>query len=330
MSPSFRHLRATSLLLISCAAALLVACSQPESLPIRIGMVNWPGYEYLYLAQEKGFFRDQGLNIRLVDMAALADSRRAFERGQIDGIACTTLEVLQIYENSRRSPKIVSVIDASEGADVVLAQPDIKHLAELRHKRIGVELGTIGVYTLARALEKAALKITDVELVSASQQSMGEMFQRRTIDAITTFPPTSVALTSADKAVQLFSSAEIPGEIIDVLAFDAGFLQKNSAAVTKILHAFQQALDYAAAHPDDANSIMGRHENISAEEFKAGLDSGIRLLHRRDQAAYLGSSNQLLRILKTTDQVMRETQQLKGASHAEHAIDPRFSVATVP
>lgn len=308
-------------LLAGLIVLMLSGCNPRDNAEIRIGVVPWPGYEYLYLAQEKGYFQALGVNVKLVELLALADSRRAFERGQINGIACTLIEVLQIHDNSSRRPKIVSALDTSEGADVILAQPAIRSLNDLKGKRVGVELGTLGVYLLARALESVGLHLSDVTLVSSNQVSMEEMFKKGEIDAIVSYPPTSIHLQAAQQARQLFSSADIPGEIIDVLAFDANYLAAHRVAVTAILQAHQQALDFAHAHPDDANALMGKHQNISAADFKAGLDAGVHMLGLQQQAAYLKPSGKLEDILQFTGRMLRETAQLKSDPRAEEVID---------
>ena len=64
----------------------LSACSEAPSDPLRVGINPWPGYGPLFLAADKGFFAEEGIDVELVELTSLADVRRAFERGQIDGM----------------------------------------------------------------------------------------------------------------------------------------------------------------------------------------------------------------------------------------------------
>jgi Integrase core domain/NMT1-like family len=108
-------------LFVAVAALLLnLGCAPEKSTSLRVGINPWPGYEFLYLAQEKGVYREEGLEVRLVEFSSLSDARRAYERGQINAIAATVIEVLQARDNSSRSPQIVQVTDYSNGADVIL------------------------------------------------------------------------------------------------------------------------------------------------------------------------------------------------------------------
>ena len=150
-APSARRLRWVLLAL----AALLVAglgtagwvCFKwlPEKpAALRVGIKPWPGYEFLYRAQEKGWYREAGLEVRLVEFSSLSGSRRAYERGQINVLASTVIEVLQIRENSARSPQIVLVVDYSNGGDVTLGRPGLTNATGLRGTRIGLELASLG------------------------------------------------------------------------------------------------------------------------------------------------------------------------------------------
>jgi NitT/TauT family transport system substrate-binding protein len=119
-------------LVVGAATWAGVRLMTPALPPLRIGINAWPGYEFLYLAQEKGFFRDAGIDVRLVEFNSLSDARRAYEREQIDGLGTAIIEVLQAREVPDRHLQIVSVVDYSDGADVVLAKPAITDQATLR------------------------------------------------------------------------------------------------------------------------------------------------------------------------------------------------------
>lgn len=82
---------------------------------LRVGINPAPGYELIFLAEEKGFFRDEGLAVRLVEFTCLADCRRAFERGQVDVIGSSVVTVP--VEREAYSPKIADVSDAAGGSD---------------------------------------------------------------------------------------------------------------------------------------------------------------------------------------------------------------------
>jgi NitT/TauT family transport system substrate-binding protein len=275
-----------------------------------VGINAWPGYEFIYLAAQKGYFKDAGLEVRVVEFSSLADARRAYERGQIDAIATTVVEVLQILDQSARKPRIVRVFDYSEGADVILARPGIPTGRELRGARIGVELASLGVYILARGLEQHGLQLSDVTMISGDQLSMEGQFDRGKLDAVVTYPPTSLKMLADSSAHAVFSTAEIPGEVLDVLAVDDALIQQRHEDVRRFLDAVERAMAYERQSPADAHAIMAEREGITAEEFAAALADGMTLVSASEQSEYLGPQGRLHEVVARTTAVLSQTQQL--------------------
>lgn len=306
-------------LLVALAAVLLsLGCTPQPAASLRLGINPWPGFEFLYLAQEKGFYRDEGLDLRLVEFNSLSDARRAYERGQINVITATVIEVLQIRDDSARSPQIVQVVDYSNGADVILARPGITHVAGLRGARIGLELGSLGVYLLARALEQNGLLLDDVKLVSMDQLTMEDALRKGELDAIVSYPPTSTKLQRGSQTNTVFSSARIPGEVLDVIAVEADINRQRPGDVAKLLSAYHRAIAYAREHPVEAYRIMAERENLTPEEFQATLTEGVRLLGVPDQVTYLRSGGKLASVIDATDLSLRQNGQIKGPDrHAD-------------
>lgn len=305
----------------------IAGCGGEPKPPLRVGINAWPGYEFLFLAQEKGFYRDEGVEVRILEFNSLSDARRAYERGQIDGFGTTVIEVLQAREFSKRSPQIVQIVDSSDGADMVITQTAIKNAASLRGKRVGVELGSLGVYILARCLDKHGLKLGDVTTISSDQMSMEKDFLDGTIDAIVTYPPTSIKLLNSQKAHPFFTTAEIPGEVVDVIAIEEEVTRRRSGDVAKLIRAYHRAVDYSKQNPGDAYKIMATREGLTPDEFAAALKDGIRLIPPSGQTEYFGASGKLARIIDTSDQVLRLSGQIKGSDQRAAIANPDFALS---
>ena len=319
--------RHSFLFILSLGIAAVTGCSPEPKAELRVGINAWPGYEFLYLAQEKGFYRDEGVAVRIIEFFSLSDARRAFERGQIDAFGTTVIEVLQAREHSDRSPQIVQVVDYSDGADMVLTRPGITNGATLRGKRIGVELGSLGVYILARCLEKHGLTLAEVTPVSSDQMSMEGSFRKGDLDAIVTYPPTSVNVLKNQKAHTFFTTAEIPGEVVDVIAVEADIATQRAGDVAKLLRAFHKAIDYTSKNPADAHAIMARREGITAKEFGEALNDGIQLISAAQQSDYLRPGGKLAAVIDTSDLILRQIGQIKGPDRRSNSLNASFMAA---
>jgi len=322
--------RLLSILLAVAALLPNAGCSLKKPAALRVGINAWPGYEFLYLAQEMGYYREEGLDVRLVEFNSLSDARRAYERGQINMIATTVIEVLQVRDLSLRSPQIVQVVDYSDGADVILTRAGITNGAGLRGCRVGVELASLGVYVLVRCLDQSGLSLSDIRMTSMNQASMADAFRKGEMDAIVTYPPTSTMLLRDTKAERIFSSADIPGEVLDVLAVEEDLITRRPKDIAKLLHAYYRAVLYTQQNPSQAYRVMAEREGITPEEFRAALAEGIHLLSAADQADYLQSGGKLAGVIDNADRILRQSGQIKGRDRRGNAFTPAFAEKGAP
>jgi NitT/TauT family transport system substrate-binding protein len=308
-------------ILLVIAGSLAWMWTRPHP-PLRIGFNAWPGYEFLYLAQERGFFRDAGVAVTLVEFNSLADVRLAYERGQIDGLGTTVVEVLQARHNAKRNLQVINVIDYSAGADEILLR---QGRSDLRGARVGVEVGSLGIYVLVRALEKRGLTLADITAVNLGQLSMQEAFNKNEIDALVTYPPISISTKKTGNVISVFNTTEIPGEVVDVIAIDEETVNHRSGEVKLLVDAFYRAQEFARQETATAMSIMAARERISPEDFTAALTDGVKLLSRSEQADFLRPGGKLQNVVDATDRIMRASGQLSGPDRRAGIFTDRFA-----
>jgi NitT/TauT family transport system substrate-binding protein len=326
--PHFLRFRLACLLLAILPAfallsllASLAGCARHE--PLRIGLNIWPGYEFIFLAEHLGYYKEEGVDVKLIDFSSLGDARRAFERGQIDGLGTTVVEAMLAGEASPDPLKIVNVVDYSDGADVILARPGFTDLASLKGRRIGVELGSLCVYVLARGLEQAGMTLADVIPVSKDQASMETDLRAGLLDAVVTYPPTSMAILKDPAFTAVFSTKQTPREVVDVIAFGDKAITQRPQDVAAVMRAFKRAQDYYVTHKAEALQIMAKREGVSPEEFENALTDGLRLVTAADQAAYL-SHGGLKTVIERTGRVLNQAKLLRQPKPAEAYLSDRF------
>lgn len=299
--PWTRRLYRRSIALAGAALMALSACSptarQDE---IRIGINAWPGYEFVHLAWVKGFFEEEGLKVKLVEFDSLADAGRSYRLGQIDGLATTMVEVIMIRDDSERDVRVTRVFDVSDGADVIIAPRSIPSMADLRGRPVGVELQSLGTFMLGRALELNGMQFSDVKPVSSDQTTMDENLRSGELSAIVTYPPVAIKLLEDENFHTVFSSAEIPGEVVDVLALDASLVAGNRPVSQAINRALDKAWDYYQANPEDAIAIMAAREGLTPAEFAESLQGGIHLYSPAESVAFFSPGGKLPEIAAAT------------------------------
>lgn len=305
----------TSALLIG-----LASCSSYEP-PLRIALIRWPPFEFLHLAQEKGFFAEEGVEVRLIEFAAVNDTQRAFEHDKIDGGTFSLLQVLQNRDVLERRLQIALVIDSSEGADVLLARPEIVDVAALRGKRIGVTISPLDIYFLTRALELHGVKLEDVSLVYLRGMDMREALRTGRIDAAASYPPNSSQIEASGIARPIFDSRRLPGEIMDVLAFDEVVNRERPDDVAAVIRAFYRAVRFSEEHPDEAWRIMAERERVPPETFRQAMQNGIRLVPLSEQQRLLGEQSALPAAVQRISEILHEHGQLTKPGYDESLLN---------
>lgn len=286
-------------------------CGQQPA-PLRIGVDTWPAYRLLGLAQEKGFFREEGADVQLLEFGCLSDTRRAYETGKLDGLAITAVEVLVARDASDRSPMIARVLDFSEGSDVILAPKDIRSVRDLRGKQVGVELASLGVYMLARALAIEGMTLADIRPVSKDPATMREELLSGQLDAVVTYPPESDAVIRDPRFHVIFSSRQIPGEIVDVIAFDEAVLRERPGQVRAFQRGLDRALTLLHEDPAEAYRTIARRYGTTPEEAKASFETGLRLFGAGEWRPYMGERGQLRPLVEAIADSLRREHLLGG------------------
>ncbi len=281
---NFAHLLAGLITITFCH----IGCGPEPKSPLRIGINIWPGYEIISLAQSLGHFEAEGIKVDIVEFDSLSDARRALETGRVDAIGTTTIE-LALMNASRegKSAQAMWVFDYSDGADMIIARKEIKSIDQLKDKKIGVELASVGIFLLGRALETSGLRFTDVKPVATHQLAMPEMLKSGDIEAAVTYPPTSIELLKSGKYHILFDSRKVPGEVIDILAVNGEVARNRPDDLAAFGRSLNHAWIYLQTNREDAIARMARRERLSPQEFDEILSEGIKLIPPNEQAEFL-------------------------------------------
>lgn len=289
------------------------SCGRPAA-ELTLPVSNWPGYEYFYLAEQKGLATAQGLTLRTAEFPDPQAIVHAYLRGDVQVAQLTTVEAVDICARAPdRCPVVVLVLNESRGGDQVAARPGIRSLADLRGRRVGLTLSTLGPYVLSRALERDGLTLNDVQVRTMPLEGMGDALARGAVDAVAFFPPYSELAYRDGVAHKLFDSREIPGEIFDVLVVSPEFYATQGPLLARLLRAWQAAHDLAKAEPAMARALMARREGLTPDEFRTA-EEGLVYWPLREQEAMLAPGGVLERNLLAVQQVQKALQLVASGS----------------
>ena len=239
------------------------ACDKGNPVQIRMAGIPWPGYEPLYIASEKKFFKG---NIRMLEYPSASEVLRAYKNSNLEVAAFTLDEVIFLHSEGYTG-KIVLVLDVSNGSDVLLGQPAIRTARDVKGKKVGVEYTALGAFMLARFLEINHMKPEDVTIVPIELDSHEKYFLSRQIDAVITFDPVKTRLLQKGANI-VFDSSMIPGEIVDVLLVRDDIYEKHPEIVEYIKNGWYKAIDYINKDFPAAATAMYPRLKLSEAELK--------------------------------------------------------------
>lgn len=199
------------LLALLCSGFILGCSNEPD--PLRIGSNRWLGYAPFYIADELGW--TSSANVRLIEYSSSNGVTRSMYNGLLDA-ALLTLDEAITLQSTGHNIEILLITNISAGANVLYAHPSIRHVDDLKGKRIAVEGGTVGTYFLSRILDTAKLTVNDIQIVNIPTYMHNKAFKEDAIDATINTAAVRTQLHQSG-ALPLFSSRDLRGEIIDVL-----------------------------------------------------------------------------------------------------------------
>lgn len=290
-------------------AFALAGCSdEPTAKPIRIGTNVWPGYEPLYLARDTGLYDKS--KVQLVEFPSASGVIRALKSRTIEAAALTLDEVLVLLQH-KIPVKVVLVLDISHGGDVIIAKPDITSFQNLHGKRVGVEGSALGAYVLSRALDINAMTIGDISVVQLEADEHERSYKNGKVDAVVTFEPTRTALLNAGGR-EVFTSREIPGEVVDVLIIHEDALKSSPDNIRHISQGWFDALKRLDADPQGSAAIISQRLGVSPQEALESFH-GLKLPNMIENKILLGQKTpKLLAVAEMLSKTMRERDLLLG------------------
>src|ERR1700691_3287737 len=255
--------------MIAAVSATATAGSAQAPPPLRIGYSDWPGWVAWQIAIDKGWLREAGLDVKF-DWFDYSASMEAFAAGKIDGDCLTNGDALVMGAGGARNV-IIMITDYSNGNDMIVARPGIKTLMDLKGKKIGIETGLVDHLLLLDGLKKQGMTQDDVTLVNSKTNETPQVLASGQVDAIGAWQPNSgLAMKALPGAHPVYTSAQAPGLIYDVLTVNPATIAAHRADYIKLIKVWDHVVSYISdpKTQDDAVQIMSARVGLTAAKYQ--------------------------------------------------------------
>lgn len=236
--------------------------------------VGWMPWDYAnYSGILKKWADAYGINIELVRMDYVP-SIEAYVANKVDACVMTNMECLDMPATSGIDSTVIIIGDYSNGNDALLVRDNLT-VKGLKNKEVILAELTVSHYMLARCLEMNGMKEEDVKVVNVSDSEIGPVFISQTsLKAVVTWNPIVMQIAQTPGVTKLFSSAQIPAEILDLMVVNTNTLKKNpdlGKALTGAWYEVMGIMNQKGEVADKAMTVMAKASGCSLTEFKSQL-----------------------------------------------------------
>ncbi len=310
--------------LLGLVFVLQAAAAQAE--PLKIGYSDWPGYTIWEIAKVKGLFKKHGVDVDLVWFPIYTDSLTALNTGQLDCNFQTWNDTMAPLAEGIPL-KTVLILDNSFGNDAIMAKPGINSPKDLKGKTVATELATCDQFMLLKALASVGLKEKDVKYKNLTVPDAAAAFIAGKVDAAAIWQPWVAQIQREGKGKVIYSSADIPGLIPDIVACKTSVVEKRPEDIQNLVATWFDVLEFLKTNPDEAVAIMAKvveQPPAAYKEFLPGtkffdLDMNLKSFEIRpnDDSSLAGSG-------KSISEFLVSAGQLKKVPDYKAALDPTF------
>src|SRR5262245_37459986 len=233
--------------------------------PLRIAYSDWPGWIAFEIGIQKGWFQEAGVPVEF-EWFEYAPSMEAFAAGKVDAVMMTMGDALVTGAPGARSVAIL-ITDYSNGNDMIVAKKGIASLKALKGKKVGLETGLVEHLMLTKGLEKIGMKIDDVKLVNVPTHQTAQTLASGSVDAIGAWQPNAgQALKGTAGSKAIFTSADLPGLIYDLVCVSPQNLAKRRADWVKFVGVWNRIVTFVRdpANQAEAVKIMAGRAGVPA------------------------------------------------------------------
>jgi NitT/TauT family transport system substrate-binding protein len=238
---------------------------------IYAGWMPWP------YAAEAGIVKKwadkYGITITVTQINDYVESINQFTAGKFDAVTVTNMDTLTIPAAGGVDSTVLIIGDYSNGNDGIVLKKGDK-LDDIKGRKVNLVELSVSHYLLARGLESVKLSEKDVTVVNTSDADIVAAFASPDVTAAVPWNPMLAEILKMPDAKMVFSSSQIPGEILDLAVVNTQVLKDNPAFGKALVGAWFETL--ALMQKDDAagkaaREAMGKLSGTDLAGFDAQL-----------------------------------------------------------
>ncbi len=277
--------------LITAAAVLIVLCG-PAAATDKVTMrLNWVvGAEFapIYLARDKGFFADEGIDVDILPGQGSTVTVKLVGNGDADFGEAGADQVLMAYAKGLPVVSTAVILQKSPVSIIFPTDTGIKSLTDLYGKTLGVPTLSVGEKQWRYVAKSNKLDMSKIHEVSLGT-GIAQMIEARKVDAsIAFFFNDGLKATSDGIPMSWILMSDVGLPIYsDALIVNQNTIEKNPDLVRRFTRAFIKGWTYAVAHePETLELFLKDNPTVDAKYSALKLPEVLKLTQTPDTQAH--------------------------------------------
>lgn len=241
-------------------AAALLAASPAVAADEMTVLLDWfvnPDHGPIIVAQEKGYFADQGLDVEIIAPADPSDPPKLVAAGQAElAISYQPQLHLQVAEGLPLK-RVGTLVATPLNCLLVLEDGPINEIADLKGAKIGYSVAGVEEALLSAILGKHGLSVDDVELVNVNW-SLSPSLMSGQVDAVLgayrNFELNQMEIEGVTGKCFYIEEEGVP--TYDELIYVANKDSMDTDKIRRFLRATELATQYIVNHPEESWTVF--------------------------------------------------------------------------
>lgn len=235
---------------------LLLMCSKAEASEKLTVLLDWfanPDHAPLFVAKEKGFFKEAGLDVDLIGPADPADPPKLVAAKKADIAITYEPDFIEQVDQGLPLIHLATLIDKPLACLSVLKDGPIHSIRDLKGKQIGYSTGSFTDIVLKTMLAKNGMNIEDVHAINIHYDLTQALLSKK-MDAISGMMRTYevIQMDLAGHPARIFLPEQNGVPTYSELIFVVNKNNRHDPRFPKFMTALQRGVDYLQQHPNES------------------------------------------------------------------------------
>lgn len=239
-----------------------------ELLDLKLSYVTWVGIAPWFIAKEKGFFEDNGLNVDLTLIEDETTYTTLYSTNQIQAGGCVLDSF--VFNNANGAGTVCPIaLDGSVGGDGIIAAEGINSVKDLKGKTVALDKSSTPYYFFNLVLKDNGLTEDDVTIMDMTSGDAGSAFLGGSVDAAVVWEPWLTNASQREGGHVLVSTVDYPTSIVDGLVVSGQFYKEHPDGVEALKKSWYDAVNYYKENVDEGNKIMAEGLEVELADFES-------------------------------------------------------------